>query len=404
MTGVGELRSAYGIRLLFDPKVQRAALWVILAIAIMARIALFVGLVGEIQWGYDFSAYWEAARRVLAGESPYAPFQTAGPYSPQQQFLYIYPPAFAAAMTPLAAAFDDYRVANWIWAGIGLTLLFATVVVVARRERVASGRDVVLLVGAALVFAPVVGELVIGNVHLLLLGLLAGAWIALRRGTSNGELAAGVLIGAAAVIKVFPGLIILWLLVTGHFRAATAAVVSVVVIAVASVPATGLQPWLDYPQVLLNLGAPVDVRDVLAPTVWLSAFVPPLVARVLVTVAGVGVMVWAARSRSEPVSFAIAVAVSVLVAPALYQHYLAILVLPLLLAARYAPPFAWVAIAYLLMSGGEQEALGDLVWIVNRALPTVGALLVVAGLIVWGDRTEGSVAQARGRIDQPCRS
>ena len=64
---------------------------------------------------------------------------------------------------------------------------------------------------------------------------------------------------------------------------------------------------------------------------------PPLVAQALVTLVGIAVVVWAARRGSESVSFAVAVSVSVLIAPALYPHYLAILVLPMLLALRFAP-------------------------------------------------------------------
>ena len=44
--------------------------------------------------------------------------------------------------------------------------------------------------------------------------------------------------------------------------------------------------------------------------------------------------------------------------------------------------------AYVLLSGGEQEALGEMVWVVNRLLPTLGALLVVAGLLAFGQRGE----------------
>ncbi len=104
------------------------------------------------------------------------------------------------------------------------------------------------------------------------------------------------------------------------------------VLAAATWPVTGLGPWLDYPTVLLNLGPPNELANALAPTVWLSEVMPRLAARVVVTIVGVAVVVWAARRRSEAISFGVAVAISVLIAPALYPHYLAILVLPMLLA------------------------------------------------------------------------
>ena len=257
---------------------------------------------------------------------------------------------------------------------------------IGRRELRFPGQDLVLLVLAAFAFAPVIGELVMGNVHILILGLLAGAWLAMRDDRTRGENVAGALVGAATLIKIFPGVLIVWFLLTGRVRAALAALVTIGVLALITLPFTGLEPWLQYPTVLLNLGAPEDTQDVLAPSVWLSTLMPPLLARIVVTMTGLAVLAWAVARRSEPASYAVAVAVSILIAPALYQHYLALMVLPMLLALRFAPPLAWVAVAFVLLSGGEQEALGDLVWIINRLLPTLGALLVVVGLLIWGER------------------
>jgi alpha-1,2-mannosyltransferase len=286
-------------------------------------------------------------------------------------------------------------VANWLWAGLGAVVLVAVVIAIGRRDLSLNRRDVALLLLAAFAFAPVIGELVMGNVHLVILGLLAGAWLAVRDGSSRGEVVAGALVGAATLIKIFPGVLIVWFLLTGRPRAAIAALAAIGILAMISLPFTGLEPWLQYPSVLLNLGAPEDTQDVLAPSVWLSALVPPLLARLVVTATGLAIVAWAVARRSEAVSFAMAVAVSILIAPALYQHYLALLVLPMLLALRFAPPLAWVAVAFVLLSGGEQEALGEYVWIVNRALPTIGAIMVVAGLLMFGEkRTREPVLQS----------
>lgn len=380
----GQLSSAYGLRVLAQPRFRMAAAAAVLAIILVFRAAQLLAYSTQAPWGHDFSAYWMAGRHVLAGEPLYAGFQLAGPPTQGIQYEYLYPPFFAVVIAPFASLFEDYRTANWAWAAIGAVIIALVVMGVARREGLAEGRRQLLLVGAAFGFAPVVGELIIGGVQLLILGLLAGAWLALRNRTPRGELAAGALVGIAALIKVFPGLLILWLLLTGRIRAAAAAVATMAVLSAVTVPVVGLQAWLDYPTVLLHLGTLVDVRDLLAPTVWLSELMPPTLARVVVTMAGLGVVAWVARRGPQAVSFAVAVAISILITPSLFQHYLALLVLPLLLAMRYAPPLGWVAVAYLLMSGGEQEALGDMVWIVNRVLPTLGALLVVAGLIWFG--------------------
>ena len=134
---------------------------------------------------------------------------------------------------------------------------------------------------------------------------------------------------------------------------------------------------------LLNLGPPNELANALAPTVFLSEVMPRLAARVLVTFVGVAVVVWAARRRSEAVSFGVAVAISVLIAPALYPHYLAILILPILLALRCAPPAIWLLPVYISASNAWPEGVGDAI-LINRILMTSGAVLLVAGLIWFG--------------------
>ncbi|HSO29777.1 MAG TPA: hypothetical protein VLS28_07720, partial [Candidatus Sulfomarinibacteraceae bacterium] len=147
-------------------------------------------------------------------------------------------------------------------------------------------------------------------------------------------------------------------------------------------PLTGPQPWLDYPTVLLNLSAPSDTTDVLAPTAWLAGAIGFLPARLVVAGAALALVAWSALRSTPRMSYAVAVLASVLVAPALYHHYLAILILPFLLLLAEGRSIAWLGVAYLLMSGGEQAALGELTWIVNRAMPTAGALVLLALALV----------------------
>jgi alpha-1,2-mannosyltransferase len=374
--------------------VQIAALAVVAALVLVFRALQFALLTREAQWGYDFSYYWTAGRHLLDGQAIYSAAQLAGPYAPQGQDGFLYPPPFAALATPLAALFPDPRSAAWLWAGLGAAILIASVLALWRSEGlgdrfpILAGRGRWFLVAGALAFPPVVGELVLGNVHLVLLGLLTLAWIGVRRGDVRGEWIAGLAVGAAAIIKVFPGVLLLWFLLTGRYRAAAGVVVGAAALALVTLPMTGIEPWLQYPTVLANLSAPSDTTDTLAPTVWLAPIVGFTVARIVVTVVGLAVLAWAAvRSADAPGasstarSFAIAVTVSVLIAPALYQHYLSLLVLPLVLGLAAGVPLLWLGGSYVLMWGGEQTALGDASWIVNRAMPTLGALLVLVSLI-----------------------
>lgn len=374
------------------------ALVILTIVVLVFRAIQFAAFTGQVQWGYDFSWYWTAGGHLLHGEPLYSAAQLAGPYAPQGQDGFLYPPPFAALVAPLAWLFPtDYRAAAWVWAGLGALVLAWSVLALARSERLAErfpildGRGRWLLVAGAFAFPPVVGELVMGNVNLLLLGLLTVAWLGVRRGDSRGEAVAGAAIGVAAVIKVFPGLLLLWLLLTRRFRAAAWVLVGAGAAVLVTLPFTGIEPWTQFPTVLANLSAPSDTTDTLAPTVWLAPYIGFLGARIMVTAAAVMLLIGVSISArhdlpsSRPAvvarSFAAAVLLSVLVAPALYHHYLALLILPFWLALGAGVRLRWLALAYVLMWGGQQTALGDLSWIVNRALPTLGALVLLIALL-----------------------
>jgi alpha-1,2-mannosyltransferase len=387
--------STFGLRLLRRRGPQLLVLSVLAALVLAVRALQFAVLTTQIQWGYDFSFYWTAASNLLHGQPIYSAAQLAGPYAPQGQVGFLYPPPLAAFVEPLAALFPDrYQSAAWVWFAIGAVVLVASVLALVRSERLGerypllAGRGRWFVVAGAIAFPPVIGELVLGNVHLELLGLLTVAWLGVRRGTTRGEWVAGLAVGVAAAIKVFPAVLLIWFVLTGRQKAAFAVLVGVAAMTLITLPLTGVQPWLDFPTVLANLSAPIDMTDTLAPTVWLTPMLSFSIARVLVTVSALGLLAWSAWSRrsgdaaTTARSFAAAVVIGVLISPAVYQHYLALLVLPLALALGAGVPLRYLGVAYFLMWGGKQPALGDLEWIVNRAFPTIGALVLLAALVV----------------------
>jgi hypothetical protein len=396
------MTSIYGLRLLRQPRVQTAILTLIAVIAVVFRAFGFLYLTTLPQWGYDLSFYWTAAQHLIHGEPIYSAAQLAGAYAPQGQDGFLYPPPFAAAMIPFALLTPSGpHVGEWLWAAIGLIIVVVSVLSLVRSEDLAdrypvlAGRGRWLLVAAAVAFAPVVGELSIGNVHLLLLGLLTAAWLGLRRGDRTGDWIAGVALGIAAVIKVFPAVLFLWLLIVRRHRAAAAMVAGAAAFALITLPITGLEPWRQFPTVLANLSAVADATDTISPTVWLAPYLGFGVARWGVMAVGLVILAASAwRDRDLPVpalSFATAVVASVLIAPNVYHHYLAIFVLPFVIALGAGTRLSLMVLAYLLMSGGRQSALGELSWIVNRGLPTAGALLLLIALIAARGAGRGSV-------------
>jgi hypothetical protein len=380
----------FGLRLFWEPRFRLLVISIVAVIAVAYRAIQFAQLTGEPQFGYDVSFYWLAAHHLLAGGPIYDAAQLAGTYVPQGGGFYLYPPLLAVLFMPFAAAFPEgYGIVAWIWSALGAAILLAVVGWVAVSERAVTGRpELLLILGAALAFPPVVGELVLGNVHMELLGLFALAWYGIRRGDRRGEMIAGLAIALAGLIKLFPFLLLVWFLGTGRRRAVAWTVGGALVMAAATLPVTGLQPWLDYPTVLANHGAPADPTDALAAAVWLGALIGAFPARLIVVAVAVGATAWAARRLTEPAGFAVAVAAATLMAPSVFHHYLSILVLPLLLALVASRRRGWIAVAYLTMWGGQQPALGALGWLLDRVLPAAGALLVPAGLLRWGRRSD----------------
>jgi len=388
--------TTYGLRLLTQRRVQVAILATLTVVVLALRVVQLAIWTQAPQWGYDFSFYWTAASHLLHGEPIYSATQLAGPYAPQAQDGFLYPPALAALVTPLALLFpSDYRAANWIWSIAGAAILVWAILALAREEgldrrySLLAGRGRWWLVAAAFAFPPVIDELVVGNVHLLLVGLLTAAWIGVKRGGRGGDRLAGVAAGVAALVKVFPGLLVVWFALTGRWRAVSWSVAAVLVLAALSLPITGVQPWLDYPTVLANLSLTPDATDALAPTFWLAPMLGFTLARLLVTFVGLAILLWVVQQTrvrgvselaraDQRIPFATVVVLSVLMTPALYTSYLTVLLVPLVLGLAVGLPLGWLALSYLLMWGGQQSALGDFEWIVTRALPTAGALLLLA--------------------------
>jgi alpha-1,2-mannosyltransferase len=400
--GVNSISSVYGLRLLSKPRVRLTIVVLIAVIVVAYRASQLAYLTTQPQWGYDLSFYWTAAQHLIHGEPIYSLAQLNGPYAPQGQDGFLYPPPFAALMIPLVALTPDARVAEWFWSAFGIAIVVVTVLALARSERLGErfsmlrGHGRWLLVAAVFAFPPVIGELSIGNVHLLLLALFTLAWLGIRRGDLTGDAMAGIGLGVAALIKVFPGVLLLWLVATRRYRAAVAMVAAAAALVVVTLPFTGIEPWLQYPRVLGNLSAVYDTTDTISPAIWLAPYLGFTTSRWLVLAIGVAVVGWAAlrggREAVPAISFATAVVVAVLIAPNVFHHYLAILVLPMILGLAAGIPLPWLALAYLLMSGGQQPALGDLAWIVNRVLPTAGAL-VLLGSLALARRPAGTLAR-----------
>lgn len=315
---------------------------VVLPIVALAVFGLFVGAIvasaaqsGTL--GFDFLAYHQAAHRVLAGEPLYDPtVQQTGGFG-----LFYYPPPFVLAVLPLAML--DPTTATWLWTGLMLLAFGIGVAVLPVGSTVRW--LVVLLAGLSWPFAFAIK---LGQVGPLLFLLFAIGWRWMDRPGLLGAAAA-----AGALVKIQPGLILVWALATGRRRAV---VIGTIVIGVAAVLATliagGPGVWPDYIALLRNVSDPIATEHNFTPGAIAfqlgsgatAAAIVQLTASVLVVAA----VVVALRAATAEASYLVVVVASQLLSPVLWDHYAMLLLLPT--AWLLARGHAWAVLIPLATS------------------------------------------------------
>lgn len=267
--------------------------WLLVAAAVGASLLL---VDATVRWGTpsDEYAYWLAGRNLIDGRPIYA-LARLGPVEP---YAYHYPPPLAQLVAPVAAV-----VPAEVWTALWTILLLGCVFWLA-------GRDLIVAL-ASIAFLPIAVELWFRNIHLPLAVL---TYLGLRRWPA--------LLGIGALVKLGPGLGLVYLAAKGRVRAAAIGAGAGLVVAASSyVLAPGL--WSEFADVTIGRG-PFDV----------SSFLPvPYLFRLA---AGVVIVLLAARFRA-PWDDGLAIVGMTLALPTLWFTALSFLAaaLPLL-----RPPFA----------------------------------------------------------------
>jgi Glycosyltransferase family 87 len=351
------------LRVVVAPGFGSLAMGTILVAALAVRVFQISQAVETPFWGVDFAAYSQAASALVADHSPYTADQLAGPYMPTVSGLYLYPPLLSALVMPMTAL--PGPVARGAWSLLGAIAFVAVGVLVAQTEGLGqSRRSLGLLVLAGLVFPPVYIDEVLGNLNLWLFALLGLAWLGHR---SDRPVVLGVAIAAATLLKVFPVLLLVWLIGRREWRALGWSAIGAAAMVAIALPVTGIQPWLDYPRVILNAAAGVVAA---VPTIGdlLTTMIGTGAARLVVLMGGIVVVYGTARRWPANLSYGMAIAVAVLTVPILWNHYLVLMLLPLLLVAAHARPRWLPAVPYLLL---WPTGLGPILMIGSWLVPGV---------------------------------
>jgi hypothetical protein len=304
-------------------------------------VALVLSVAGKTL-GYDYGCYAGAARDLLNGQPIYHnAFTIDVPVCPG---TYTYPPAFAVALIPWISLGG---VATVLWCVAMAACFLAGVALMPVRRDV---RWLMVILGA--LNWPLLYAVKLGQVEPILLLGFAATWRWMDR--------AGVVGAATAVgtlMKVQPGLLAIWAVATGRFRAAVIGVSATVALAVATAGSVAYQA-----------GASQSVA-----TVVQFASMAVVAAALLVA--------W--RFASPVASLQVTIIASQLLASPIRDHYAVLLFLPTAwLVARgrtwaiVFPLAGWIG----LLSIGEQNA-----WLVAASVPLAFfaclAAVLVEGLV-----------------------
>ena len=372
---------------------------------------------------HDFFAFYSAATLVHDGHAQ--ALYDGGTLTALQRQLYphpvgyagympfINPPAAAAFLSPLATLTES--TARTVW------LLISIVVAVGCALVLSAGRDVRIRLLALLVVLatfPAYQTFTEGQwSFVLLLGCL-GALVAARRGHQT---LAGVALGVLWLKPPLLVLVLIWLLLTGHWRVVAGMVGAVIAVTAVALPWTGIQSNLNYARYLGDVvaahaggagaagqtgweGALPNMEGLigLAATVFgqQNALTVDLATAVMAALL-VGFFAWAMRSHwgDRPLRLGYvlaAVCLGLLLDPHLYAQdcvLVVVLVALVLGRARAAPPPGGVrgpdslrAQAAILLGGAVLLDLSaiDTYWVQGLALKPLHlfTFVLVAGVVV----------------------
>jgi hypothetical protein len=333
-------------------RLARTALPIVAILFFGGVIGATVAVAGDTL-GFDFLAYHQAATRLLAGAPVYdLSFEASGGFG-----LFYYPPTFIPLIVPFGLL--SATTAVWVWTGllIGAFLVGVAVMPVSATVRWWT----VLLAGLSWPFAYAVK---LGQVGPLLFLCFAVGWRWL-----DDPLRLGLSGALGAAIKLQPGLVFVWALLTARYRAVAVGVVALAVLAVAATLLAGVGAWSDFVTLVRQVSDPITTAHNFTPGAIAyqlglgadaAAFVQ-LLSTILVLLA----VVVAARRAASEASYLVTLIASQLLSPILWDHYAMLLLLP---------------VAYLLAAGRWWALLFPLA----TAFPLVGITpAIVYPLVFW---------------------
>lgn len=298
-----------------------------------------------------------------------------------------HPPVSVLIAMPVA--WMPYPLATLAWNLLSLLLGGAAIWVLNRELRLAqTWRPLLAFVPLALCFDPLIEQTFYGQFNLLLLFLIVGTWAAARRGQ---DLLAGVFLGTAVVVKLFPGMLLLYYALQRRWRLLAAAVLTAAAWSGIALLIFGLQAHKDYvfkvlPHVhewraawwnlsllgwwsrLFDPGTKGGPVLALMQAPWLVRVGTYACIFALTIVASC--LAWRARTAAQcELSFALFIVTMLLASPTCWPHYLLLLLLP-------------AAQLWSMVNNGRLLALGLAILPLPFWVPP-GTCCLIYGKLVW---------------------
>jgi hypothetical protein len=333
----------------------------------------------------DFQDYLFAAQQITTGGDPYANFiRTRVPTDWSLSSGYLYPPAFAVTLIPLTWISNDVAVRIWLF--LIQAAVLASVLIIYRMIGRPRRAELLAIVAVLTTFFPLVNSVLAGTMNSLLLLLLTGAWACWQR---RRDAASGLMIGAAAIFKLFPAALFPYLIWRRHWKLLVAAALTGLGGLALGLAVTSLDHNIYYfREMLPHLAAGTGYRENQSLAGVAARLCDPNTANaggsagwcgrlidwpaVLVLLA----IVWRITSRASRsgLEFALAVTALPLISSVTWSFPLVILILPIALLVRLAVTGR--------MSRGQVRALLA-AWVCFSAAPAVHYLLIVYPLPQW---------------------
>jgi alpha-1,2-mannosyltransferase len=298
------------------------------------------------KFGLDFTQYYVASRMVLEGDA-HNIYRTDGYYLAKAAaygavtdaggtMTNAYPPFAAFCLTPFALL--PFRPALLLFSIIGMLALAAGVWAFFADDEKKARRDFTLA-GLLITFSffPVYYSLYMGQVNALLFLCMALVLHCARRGR---PWFAGFFIALAALVKIFPAVLMVFFAAKRQFKPVVAAMVSMIVLGAVSLTVCDARLYFTYLSQILprqtdggafyrNQGLGGLFARLLTDNDYVNALANwPVLARGLGALAGILVLVaalWLAASRdggpTGDLEFGLLLVATLLALPKSYEHY-----------------------------------------------------------------------------------